>query len=169
MKKLIIIVLALACFVSLLVACSGNSNAQLDFSFDTNGSYTGFDNLPDTYSEKEAENDGCLIRHGIEIESNQKVWDAFVKTADKGKEASVRMAYFSDDIDYPYIIDIFYTDGYYYHFDHSADSNKKQPYKYLLTLEGKFGSPVRDSGIIILTDDNALTFDTVMKSMYSSD
>ena len=168
MKKLNIL-LVLLCSFAFLFACSGNNNLQPEFSFDINSSYTGFDNLPASYTEKEAENDGCLIRYGIKITENQEVWDDFVKAANRGNNISIRMAYFSDDTDYPYIIDVFYIDGYYYLFENTADSNLKQPYKYLLSLEGKFGSPVRDSGVIILTDDDSLTFDIVMKTMYSSD
>jgi hypothetical protein len=54
-------------------------------------------------------------------------------------------------------------------FDSSAVNQKKQRYSYMLELEGQFGMPIKDSGVVVLTDDNALTFDKVMKAMFSSD
>ena len=171
MKKFLIIILISVFSIVLLVACTENSNSQIEFTFDASGSYTGFENLPREYTIDDAEKDGCVVKQSgsLEIVANEKQWDKFVKTADRGKASDIRMVYFPDDSDYPYITDIFYRDGAYYLFDSTADFFAKQPYKYLLILKGQFGNPLRDSGVVILSDDNSLAFDTVMKTMYSSD
>ncbi len=152
-----------------LMSCSEKSNSQLEFIFDDSGSYLGFESLPSEYTMESAEKDGLIIFSVFGVIENERIWDKFVKNAGLGKDSDVRMAYFSDESDYPYIIDLFYREGAYYLFDSSADSLQKQPYKFLLTLEGQFGIPLRDSGVVILSDDNSLTFDVVMKSMLSSD
>lgn len=77
--------------------------------------------------------------------------------------------FFKESTDNPYYLDLFYIDGYYYAFDSSAENHEKNPYKYLLKLEGQFGNPIRDTGIILLTDDPTMTFDMVIRSALSSD
>jgi len=171
MKKRLSIVLAIFIFIGIFTACKENVGVRPEFSFDASGSYSGFETLPREYTIEAAEKDGCVVRQSgsLGIVANEKQWDKFVKTASMGKDSVVRLVFFTDDSDYPYITDIFYKDGAYYLFDSTADSFKKQPYKYLLILEGQFGNPLRDSGVVILSDDNSLTFDTVMKTMLSSD
>lgn len=101
--------------------------------------------------------------------ANESVWDHFRSVSSQGKNTAMRMVHFYTDNDLgPYFIDLFYTDGYYYLFDSSSENLAKKPFEYLLKLEGKFGKPLQDSGVIVLTNDNSLTFKTVMMSMLSS-
>jgi len=152
-----------------LVTCSEKSNYQLEFTFDASGSYIGFESLPSEYTMESAKKDGLIIFSVFGVIENERIWEKFIKNAGLGKDSSIRMAYFTDESDYPYILDLFYREGAYYLFDSGADSLEKQPYKYLLTLRGQFGMPLRESGVVILSDDNSFTFDIVMKTMHSSD
>lgn len=167
--KILTMVIIVIILTAGLVACSKNSNLQLEFTFDESGSYIGFESLPSEYTRESAEEDGLVIYSVFGVGTNEKVWNNFVRNAKAGKDSSVRMAYFSDESDYPYILDLLYREGSYYLFDSSANSLEKQPYKYLLTLKGQDGIPLRDSGVIVLSNDNSLTFDLVMETMYSSE
>ena len=171
MKKSIIIFFSLACMLCVLTACSANeSNETIEFSFDTSGNYTGFINLPANYTIEDAEKDECFVTQDLDVMANNDVWDNFIKTASRGNNASIRtVRFYTEDSKGPYFIDLFFNEGYYYLFDSSSENQEKQPFLHLLTLEGKFGMPLRDSGVVILTDDKTLTFDGVMKSMLSSD
>ncbi|OAB38637.1 hypothetical protein PMSD_06375 [Paenibacillus macquariensis subsp. defensor] len=101
--------------------------------------------------------------------ANNEEWVNFVETATKGNNTGIRMVSFStEDTTSPYFSDLFFNDGYYYLFDSSSDKQEKQPFLFLLTLEGRFGNPSKDSGVVILTNDNTLSFDVVMKSVLSS-
>ncbi|OPX42557.1 hypothetical protein CLHUN_35240 [Ruminiclostridium hungatei] len=142
---------------------------NLKFIIDTDGSYTGFSNLSANYKIQEAENDGYLVTQDLEVIANKNVWDNFVKASLRKENAGIRIVkFYTESADSPYFSDLFYNDGYFYLFDSSSKSQVKQPYLYLKTLEGRFGDPLRDSGAIVLTNDAALTFDMVMKSIYSS-
>ena len=169
-KTLTMVIIVLILTAS-LVACSEKSNYQLEFIFDTSGSYIGFESLPSEYTMVTAEKDGLVIftPGAVGISVNEKIWNKFVKRTRWGKDSDIRLARFNDESDYPYIVDIFYREGAYYLFDNTADSFEKQPYKYLLTLKGQFGMPLRESGVVVLSDDNTLTFDVIMKTMLSSD
>lgn len=171
MKKVTIIFFTITCVFCMLTACSANeSNEKIKFSFDVNGNYTGFISLPADYTIEDAQKDRCFVKQGLDVIANHDVWDNYIKTASKGNNASIRMVLFSEeDGNGPYFIDLFFNEGYYYLFDSSSENQEKQPFLYLLTLEGTFGMPLQDSGVVILTDDKALTFDDIMKSMLSSD
>ena len=143
---------------------------KINFSFDENGNYTGFSDLPSNYTVEDAKSDGYFTSMGVEIVANKGLWDRFAEKSHNNNDASIRMVKFYEESDgSPYFKDLFYRDEYYYLFDSSAESHEKQPYRYLLTLEGQFGSPLKDSGVIVLTNDNTLTFDMVMQSALSSD
>lgn len=144
-----------------------NSINSLSFSFDNNGNYTGFADLPSSYTIEDAMRDGYYGIQGLEVVANKNVWDSFVEASLNKRNSSMRMVSFhTDNI---YFKDLFYRDGYYYCFDSSAESHEKKPYLYLLTLEGQFGNPLKDSAVIIMTDDNTLTFEKIMQSVLSSD
>nr|WP_312578010.1 hypothetical protein [Sedimentibacter sp.] len=145
------------------------SDDLLNFSFDESGNYIGFSDLTSNYTTEGAKADGYFTTKDLEIIANKNVWDSFVETSLSNKNSSIRMIkFYSEGADSTYFLDLFYMDGYYYLFDSSAKNKEKYPYKYLLTLEGRFGNPQRDSSITLLTDDNTLTFDMVMRSVFSS-
>lgn len=171
MKKVIWIILILVFMTALISGCnkSNNKDYTLKFSFDQNGNYTGFSNLPDKYTIQAAKNDGYFVTQDSKVVGNNNVWDNFVNASLSKENTGIRIVQFNkESVEGPYFLDLFYNDGYYYMFDSSSKSQVKQPYLYLRTLEGKFGNPLKNSGAIVLTNDNALTFDMVMKAMLSS-
>ena len=171
MRKIIALILVLLCIGLLILGCNKikNSDNLLNFSFDRSGNYTGFSDLPLNYTIEDVKADGYFATQDLEVVANKNIWDSFVETSFRKENASIRIVNFhTESADSPYFLDLFYKDGYYYLFDSSAENQEKHPYLYLLTLEGRFGNPLRDSGIILLTDDNTLTFDKVMRSMLSS-
>lgn len=170
MKQIIVLLLTVACIVGLLIACSEkNNNATIAMLFDANRNYTGFSNLPKKYTIEDAKKDGYVVKHNLEVIANNEMWVNFVETATQGNNTGIRMvSFYTDDTTSPYYSDLFFKDGYYYLFDSSSDKQDMQPFSYLLTLKGQFGQPSKDRGVVVLTNDNTLTFDVVMKSMVSS-
>lgn len=120
-------------------------------------------------SVEDAKKNGYVVELDSVVIANNEAWTNFVETATLGNNSGVRIASFSsEDSTSPYFSDLFFENGYYYLFDSSSDKQNMQPYSYLLTLEGQFGSPSKNSRIVVLTNDNALTFNVVMKSLLSS-
>lgn len=170
MKKAFVLFFLLMCAAVAVFGCAGNGEEPPGFFFGQNGDYTGFTNLPADYTLEEAKKDGTFATQDSKISANRNAWESFVRDASQGKNASVRIVqFYPDNPSSPFFQDLFFKDGNFYLFDSSSDNLKKQPYSYLLALEGRFGNPKRDSGVVVLTNDNTLTFDTVMKSMLSSD
>lgn len=171
MKKVIRMILILVCMAILISGCNKTNSGDysLKFTLDINGKYTGFSNLPVNYTIQDAKNDGYFVTQDLEVIANKNVWDNFVKASLRRENTGIRIVkFFKESVDGPYFFDLFYNDGYYYLFDSSSKTQVKQPYLNLRALEGKFGDPLRDSGAIVLTNDDALTFDMVMKAMLSS-
>lgn len=167
-----VVFVTIICMIGLLSSCGRNNDKSIEFSFDDNGNYTGFSNLPVKYTVEDAKEDEYYVKQDLKDIANRELWDKFINDASKGKDISIRMVNFytekEDDVTV-YFNDLFYNDSYYYLFDSSSENQKKQPYKYLLMLEGKFGNPSRDSGVVVLTNDNALTFNDVLMRLLTSD
>lgn len=170
MRKLIPLLLIIVCIGVILVSCNAkNDNEPIVFSFDDSGNYLGFANIPKDYTIDEAKKDGYYVKKGLEVDENRETWDKFIETVAKSDNVGIRiLSYYEDNPNMLYFKDVFYEDEYYYLFDSTSEEQEKQPYSNLLTLEGKFGNPLKDTGVVVLTDDSELTFDKVMKSMYSS-
>lgn len=171
MRKKVVLILLLLC-VLLVFGCNKkvNSNNLLNFSFDDSGNYTGFSDLPANYTIEDAKTDGCYTTQDLEAVANENIWDSFVEASKNKKNTSIRkVSFHTKNENSPFFEDLFYRDGYYYCFDSSAENQEKHPFLYLLTLEGQFGNPLKDTVIIILTDDNTLTFDNIIQSALSSD
>lgn len=171
MKKGIALILVFVCVAVLIFSCNKTKSGDnsLVFSFDKNENYTGFSNLPKNYTLEDAKEDGYYVTQNLEVIANKSVWDHFVETSLRRENTHIRIVrFYTERAESPYFLDLYYEDGYYYLFDSSAENQKKQPYLHLLVLEGKFGSPLKDSGVTVLTNDDTLTFDTVMKAMLSS-
>jgi hypothetical protein len=171
MKNIIVLIFIVACFVGLVTACSEKSKT-ITFSLDANGLYTGFSNLPEKYTIEDAKKDGHFVKQDSVVIANNGVWANFVETATKGNNTGVRMVNFftedTEDTTIPYFLDLFFNDGFYYLFDSSSDKQNLQPFSYLLRLEGQFGHLKKDTSVVVLTNDNALTFNVVMKAFVSS-
>lgn len=191
MKKIMVALLAVACTVGFFSACettaettesnaitetietttteSIDASSTLTFSFDDNGMYTGFSSLPENYTLEDAEKDKYYVMENFEIKANADLWDDFVEGAKSGNDSAIRIVkFYTDDETGPYFIDVFFNQGKYYLFDSSAENQEKQPFKYLLNLTGEFGSPKTNSKVVVLTDNNTLTFKQVMMAMLSS-
>ncbi|AOT68964.1 hypothetical protein [Geosporobacter ferrireducens] len=172
MRKIIVSFFTIICIVGLLISCAEKyDNQSIKFSFDDNGKYTGFSNLPTKYTVEDAKKDGCFVKQDSKDIANKELWNSFIEDASKGKNTSIRIVKFyteTEDDTIVYFNDLFFDDDYYYLFDSSSENQKKQPYQYLLMLEGKFGNPLRDSRVVVLTNDNTLKFNDVMKSLVSS-
>lgn len=178
MKKIIIGLLTIAGLVGLQTGCSNNnsnmdsSHVAMAFSVDSDGHYTGFTNLPDTedYTVQDAGEDGFLVMKDLTVAANQDRWDEFVEAAAEGKEADLRIAnFFTDEPESPFFSDLYYHGGSYYLFDSSSGQQAAEPFKYLLSLRGQDGNPLRDSGAVVLTNDSALTYQQFRTAIYSSD
>lgn len=171
MKKSSVFLLLVVSLV-LLAGCneSNKDDAAPKFTFDQNIQYTGFQTLPSIYTIEEATKDGYLVSKDLKIIANEELWSNFIETSSRGKDTSVRLVKFftNESSKHPFYTDIFYEEGFYYSFDSSAPTLEKEPYKYLLALEGKIGNPLMDSGFVVLTDDETLTFDQVILNMISS-
>lgn len=156
----------------LLAGCNDTSKDDLapKFTFDQNIQYTGFQTLPTVYTIEEATKDGYLVSKNLNIIANEALWTNFAEASSKGKNTSIRLVKFftSDSSNQPFYTDIFYEEGFYYSFDSSAPTQEKEPYKYLLTLEGETGNPLRNSGLIVLSSDENLTFGQIIGAMISS-
>jgi len=170
MRKNIVVFVTIICIIGLLTSCGENYDETIEFTFDDSGNYTGFSNLPMEYTVEDAKEEYYVKQDSKDI-ANRKLWDNFINDASDGKNISIRIVNFytqtEDDVTV-YFNDLFFNDNNYYLFDSSSENQEKQPYKYLLILEGKFGNPIRDSGVVVLTNDNTLTFNDVMKSLLSS-
>jgi len=172
MKKSIAILVLVVSLNLLLIGCNETNkddNAP-KFTFDENIQYTGFQTLPSDYTIEEATKDGYLVSKNLNIIANEELWTNFIKTSSKGKNTSIRLIKFftSDSSNHPFYTDLFYENGSYYSFDSSAPTQEKEPYTYLLFLDGKAGNPLRDSGLIVLSNDQKLTFDQIIGAMISS-
>jgi hypothetical protein len=171
LKKVIIMILLLS-IIALLILIYNKMNNYSDlpnFSLDINGDYTGFSNLPTNYTIQKAKYDGYLVTQNLAVVANENVWNIFFEASMRKENTGVRIVqFYTDSVEDPFFIDLFYNDGYYYLFDSSSINQEKQPLLYLLKLDGSYGNPVRDSGVIVLANDDTLTFDMVMKALSSS-
>ena len=156
----------------LLAGCNetNKDNITPKFTFDQNIQYTGFQTLPSIYTIEEATKDGYLVTKDLKIIANEDLYSNFIETSSRGKNTSIRLVKFftNESSKHPFYTDIFYEEGFYYSFDSSAPTQEKEPYKYLLTLEGETGNPLRDSGLIVLSSDENLTFGQIIGAMISS-
>jgi hypothetical protein len=171
MKRVIPLIILMFCITVFIFSYGRPKTCDVlrNIPFDKNGTYSGFSDLPLNYSIEDAKEDGCFVVQNLRVVANKDVWDTFVKTSLHKENTQIRMAlFYTESADSPYFLDLYYENGYYYLFDSTAENHESKPYLYLLTLEGKFGNPVRDSSVIVLTDDDTLTFDTIMKVLTSS-
>ncbi len=166
MKRVIV---ALLMVMSMALAACGGQTGSAVFTVDANGNYTGFADLPEHVSVEDAEKAGYVVRQGIDMVANEDVWQRFVETAAAGEDAGVRIAnFYKEGAEGPYYTDLFCQDGQYYLFDSTAEEQKSEPYEFMLTLTGQFGNPQQDGGVVVLTNDDTLTFEMVMGLMLSS-
>lgn len=145
--------------------------------------------LPDDYSLEQARADGCVVYENGDITSGQELWDAFLDAAvQKRQPASIRLGFYYtlDDPShydpdyyeeikdrYPvlYMQDLTY-DGKVYTIRHFEDGEEiVRTYQYLMRYEGAAESPhasFQSYVRYVLTNDNAVTWQDLMRGMFSS-
>ena len=122
--------------------------------FDENGNYTGFHDIPENYTVERARQDGCIIHDMTQPSDNglmqNPIWREFVETAAKKRPASVRIMFIFDHPDSPSYQDVFYQDGSYCTFSSSAHDMQRRNFPYLLERSGRLPNASRDGSIAVL-------------------
>lgn len=147
-----------------------------------------FKDIPENYSLEQAKADGCVVHENSDVTSGKEIFDIFYKTVSSGKKAKVRLAFYytlddpshydpdyyeSIKDDYPalYIQDLSF-DGEKYTLRQYEDGKEiVESYDYLMKYNEPAMSPyaVFDSTEeYILTNDNTVTYQNILKSMFSS-
>lgn len=144
--------------------------------------------LPADYSLEQAREDGCVVHEDGDIASGQEAWEAFLQASSAGKAAAVRLVdyytlgdpsrydpeyYESIKDDYPllYVSDLTF-DGEAYTVSSLEDGKRlERTFSHLKYFEGEAETPgaVYDAYIrYVLVNDDAVTWDQLMRGMYSS-
>jgi len=138
------------------------SDKPLSFSFDKNEYYTGFSDLPSKLTFEKAKEDGYFVVKDGKYLANKDLWDNFVNASSLKKNVSIRIVFFdTKPAKGPYYKDLFYKDGYYYTFASTKKNEQKEPFSYLLKLEGRYPNAAVDETFIVLTNDSTLTFEKI--------
>lgn len=165
MKKMSLVI----CFFVFIILTSscGTTVENLQFHFDTNGNYIGFETLPENYTPEQAIENGCYVRNWKSKEFfGENAWENFIRNSKNEKNSSIRiMSIYDEGV---YYQDLYYVEGYYRIFDSSSEDLTDHKYKYILDLNGRMPNAVKGSRFVVLTDDETLTFENVSLSMYSS-
>lgn len=161
------ILITIMIFAGLLSSCSKTERFSPEFLVDADGVYSGFDNVTESLDIEKAASLGYVAIDGQRIAENSDVWENFVSDSTRGNDSSVRLVYFYTNKSV-YIIDVFYNNGQYYLFDSSVEKQNTDGFDNLLRLEGSFGMPARDTIVLLLADDESITFDQYMTAMFSS-
>ena len=157
MSKVLIVLLA----VLLLTGCV---RRPVSFTLDADGNYTGFDKVEEGYSRRAAKLYGWVIVEDLAVTENVQVWQRFLREAAEGREAAVRIAeFFGEEM---YLMDVFFHEGQYRVFFSDGFDQLDEPFSCLLTLTGQTNG--RDAYAVVLTGDDSLTYDQVMRRFYSS-
>ena len=185
MKRLIqaISVILIVFAVLALASCGKAPTVHADITYDKNGVYTGFSDIPEDYDAKKAAKDGCLtidiLRepnvHGVLVSKETETFgyerrEEFLSAAEKDEDAFLRVAQFIDGTGYYH--DLYYCDGTYTIFDLNEHGiSDGETFRYLRRLEGTTGpiSDPKDDYLYVLTDSKRLTHHAVMWSYLSSD
>lgn len=167
MKRTVTFICILMLFA--LSGCSGSAG-QIILPTDAQGIYTGFSDVPESCTIEEAGKLGYYATLDLEDSKNRDAWNKFVRNAQSGQDAYIRLAQFYSDNEEnkPFYLDLYHQNGSYYLFDESAGKQKPEPYPYMLTLRGTDGIPPKENSAVVLSQDDTLTFTEVMKSLYSS-
>ena len=146
------------------------------FTFDENGNYTGFHDIPENYTVEQARQDGCVIHdslHHPEIDARQDpIWKKFVEKSTKGQNASVRIMFlFQEDVE-PTFQDVFFQDGSYCAFKSSAHLDnqcKRRNFPYLLERSGRLPNASRDGSVVVLSLEEKDYTEICMDCFFSAD
>jgi hypothetical protein len=141
--------------------------SNITYRLDSNDDYTGFRYLPKNYTAEQAQKDGYLVKVNFKTVSGLEAWNSFLKDSSQGKNAAIRIVNIWNET--VYYSDLFFKDGNYRVFN--SDSNDLQDYKFthLLQLTGTLPNAAKSGKVVIITDDENLTYKDVMWSYFSSD
>ena len=91
-------------------------------------------------------------------------WQRFLKRAQAGKTAGVRVAeFFGEEMA---LLDLFFSDGQYRAFFSDGFDMRDEPFPFLLTLSGETNGQA--AYVVALSGDDSLTFEQVMHRFFSS-
>ncbi|WP_066714572.1 hypothetical protein [Clostridium sp. Marseille-P299] len=173
MRKLLVMFFA---FILILTACSKNTER------------VSLDAIPDDYSLEDAKSDGCVVYEDGDITYGQSFWDDFIRATEKGKSATIRLAFYytlgnpstyskeyyeqiKDDYPMLYIKDLSY-DGEKYKIEGFEDGQMiTNEYKYMMKYEGQPNNAsalFSDYTYYVLVNDNSVTWDDIEHGMFSS-
>lgn len=179
-KRMLALTALFLMFATMLFACN---KSDVSISYGEDGSYTGFSNVPSTYTAADAIDDGCLVidiiqgtnKYGATITQECETagyenWQSFRAKTESGEDAFLRVAYFIDGIGYYH--DLYYCNGRYTIFDFNEFGiSGGKTYRYLRRLDGYAGpaSDPKQDCFYVLTDSRDLTYQDVNWSFLSSD
>ena len=171
MKQRALALTALLLLLSTVLFACGKSEVSISYAED--GSYTGFSDIPTTYTAADAIDDGCLVIDTAKGKTEQTAgyehWESFLAKAKSGKDAFLRVAHFIDGIGY--YRDLYYCDDRYTIFDcNEFGISEGKSYQHLRRLDGYAGpaSAPKPDCFYVLTDSMLLTYQDVSWSFLSS-
>ncbi len=143
------------------------------------------EDLPEDYSLEQAKEDGCLVTENGTVTSGREAWEKFLKAADAGKSASVRLCsyYTLDDpsrYDPDYYESIKDDDPMMFLRDLSYDGERfttvsyeeGQRYEESYSLLRQREETVQSTGVkivqYIITDDAETSLEKIYAQLYSS-
>ena len=147
--------------VFLLTGCV---RRPVSFTVDEAGDYTGFETVEEWYTRRAAKLFGWVVLEDLTVTENVKIWQRFLKRAQAGKAAGVRVAeFFGKEM---YLIDVFFRDGQYRAFFSDGFDMRDEPFPFLLTLRGETNG--KTGYAVVLSGDDSLSFEQVMHKFFSS-
>lgn len=136
---------------------------------------------------QQAKKDGCVVMENGDVTFGQQKWQSFVKAAEEGKNASVKLAYYytlepescskqyyeAYKEDYPvlYSYELTYDGKSYILHGKEGDTEYIKSYQYLIHDTGDKLSPYADYDSYVqyvLTNDDTVTYQDIWQSMISS-
>ena len=176
MRKNKFLILLFAAMMILIIpgGCSNPDSSKISLRFDIFGNYTGFKNLPKTYTVEQAEADGCYVIKDLHLIGGAAAWEEFKEKSSSGINSGLRIVTFSNTyIRFTYL---FYQDGSYRAFSSEKsifsrhNDLKDHPFSILLELEDRLSDSAAINGVmVIITDDPALTYHDIFSIIVSSD
>ncbi len=116
------------------------------------------------YTRRAARLCGWVLLEDLAVTANVNIWQRFLRRAESGREAAVRIAeFFGEEM---YLMDIFCHDGQYRAFFSDGFDQNDEPFALLLTLTGEINE--KRAYAVVLTGDDSLTYEQVMRKFYSS-
>ena len=150
-----------------MLSLSSCASQEDDIEYFSDDLYEGFLDADVSLTRKECADLGYLVLEGISIKENYELIEEFINITNEGKSERLRIAHFNNDSNLTYS-DLIYDEGAYYYYYMDQESLLSEAYDNLLVLEGQWGQPVQQYRMLVVSDDESLTFDDVTRVMVSS-